>query len=73
MSEKTLAKQTQAALQKIENDVLRAATLYCAQHEMEFSGKHRILARVMLRKFYTDGIYPLIKDLNDTNVKKYYE
>lgn len=73
MSGKMSAKQIQNLLIKKEDEIIKAATLYCAEHEMEFGTKHRILAKVMLRKFFTDGVYPLVRDLFDVNVKKYYE
>lgn len=73
MPKKMSAKQIQEALLKAENDIVRAATLYCAEHNMEFSGKHRILTKVMLRKFFCDGVYPLMRDLFDTNVKRYHD
>lgn len=73
MLEKTSAKQIQSLLLKKEDEIIKAATLYCAEHGIEFNGKHRILAKVMLRKFFTDGVYPIVRDLFDVNIKKYHE
>ena len=72
MSDKTKAKELKAKLANKEDELVRTATLYAGRHNMEFDGKHRILLRVVLRNFFTSGIYPLVRDLNEINIDKYH-
>lgn len=69
---KMSAKRIKAQLLAKENDIIRAATLYCAEHKIEFNGKHRLLAKVMLRKFFESGVAPLMRDIYEDNVKDYH-
>lgn len=67
------AKQTKAQLMAKESEIIKAATLYCANHNIELNGQHKLLLKVMLRKFFTSGIAPLMRDIYEDNIKVYHE
>ena len=67
------SKAVKSQLLKKEDEIVRAAMLYCADHCMEFNGKHKIMAKVMLRKFFETGVVPLMRDIYEDNVKKYVD
>ncbi len=46
--------------------------LYCADHSLHFSREHNKLMRVAIRKFFETGVYPLIRDLTEVNIKDYH-
>ena len=66
------AKELKQKLLQKENDILRDAMLYCADHSLHFSREHNKLMRVAIRKFFETGIYPLIRDLTEVNIKDYH-
>ena len=65
-------KEIQQKLIKKENDIVREVMIYCAEHNIQFSREHNKLVRIALRKFFTDGIYPIVRDLFDVNIKDYH-
>lgn len=68
------AKEIQKQLLQKENDIIRSVQLYCAQHEdaPTFTKETNKILRTALRKFFTEGVYPLIRDLHDVNIKDYH-
>ena len=66
------AKDIQQILLKKENDLIREILFYCAENNIKFTREHNKLVRIALRKFFTDGIYPIVRDLFDVNIKDYH-
>ena len=71
MQDATLVKKWQNALLRKENDIVRDAMLYCSNNNIEFTKKHNILMRNAMRLFFKNGVYPIIRDLYEDNVKDY--
>jgi hypothetical protein len=71
MRKEIQVKVVQEILLKKENEIIRETMLYCSKNNIEFSKKHNTLMRNAMRVFFTNGVYPIVRDLFDTNVKKY--
>ena len=66
------AKEIKEQLLKKESEIVKNVTLYCATHDISFTREHNKILRTALRKMFTEGIYPLIRDLNEVNIKDYH-
>jgi len=66
------AKQIKEAILKKENEIVKNVQMYCATHDVDFTREHNKILRTALRKMFTEGIYPLIRDLHEINIKDYH-
>jgi hypothetical protein len=68
---KARVREIQEQLKLKEDDIVRGATLYCARNEIQFDRKQQTVLRVAMRKFYKDGVAPLMRDIYEANIKIY--
>ena len=66
------AKQIKEAFRKKENDIVKNVQIYCAEHNVEFTREHNKILRTAMRKMFCEGVYPLIRDLFEVNIKDYH-
>ena len=67
------AKEIKQVFRKKENDIVRGVRLYCANNKIEFSREvHEKILRTALRKMFCEGVYPMVRDLFDVNIKDYH-
>jgi len=71
MQDEILVRKWQNVLLRKENDLVRDMMLYCSNNGIEFSKKHNVLVRSAMRQFFKYGVYPIIRDLYEDNVKDY--
>lgn len=57
------ANQIKKRLLKVENDIVRANKLFCANYDIEWTRNHDICLRNAMREFFTAGVYPVVAEL----------
>lgn len=62
-----------AQLMAKENEIVRKMKFHAIDEGIEFNRKHNIILRMALRKFYCEGVSPLMRDIYEDNVKAYHE
>ena len=66
------AKEIKLAFRRKEAEIVRNVKLYCANNGVEFGDEHTKILRTAMRKMFCEGVYPMIRDLMEVNVKDYH-